>query len=55
MQESASVNGAPPVPVAPTNGQPWAATPALLFTPERLQELVTHWRSHLMWPTSSGG
>src|SRR5437016_1800226 len=40
MQESASVNGAPPVPVAPTNGQPWAAAPALLFTPERLRELV---------------
>src|SRR5438105_1517739 len=40
MQESALVNGAPPVPVAPTNGQPWAATPALLFTPERLKELV---------------
>jgi hypothetical protein len=40
MQESALVNGAPPVPVAPTNGQPWAATPALLFTPERLRELV---------------
>ena len=40
MQESALVNGAPPVPVAPTNGQPWAATPVLLFTPERLRELV---------------
>ena len=40
MQESAVVNGAPPVPVAPTNGQPWAATPALLFTQERLRELV---------------
>ena len=40
MQESALVNGAPPVPVAPTNGQPWAAAPALLFTQERLRELV---------------
>lgn len=40
MQESALVNGAPPVPVAPTNGQPWAAAPALLFTHERLRELV---------------
>jgi hypothetical protein len=40
MQESALVNGAPPVPVAPTNGQPWVAAPALLFTQERLRELV---------------
>jgi hypothetical protein len=40
MQESAVVNGAPPVPVAPTNGQPWAAAPVLLFTQERLRELV---------------
>jgi len=40
MQESALVNAAPPVPVPPTNGQPWAATSALLFTPERLRELV---------------
>src|ERR1041384_740755 len=40
MQESALVNGAPPVPGRPTNGHPWAATPALLFTPERLRELV---------------
>jgi hypothetical protein len=40
MQESTLVNGSPPVPVAPANGQPWAATPALQFTPERLRELV---------------
>ena len=40
MQESALLNGAPPVPVVPTKGQAWAATPALLFTPERLRELV---------------
>lgn len=40
MQESALVNGAPPVPVAPAIGQPWAAAPALLFTQDRLRELV---------------
>jgi len=40
MQESAAVNGTPPVPVAPMNGQPWAAGPTLLFTLERLRELV---------------
>src|SRR5262249_44851710 len=40
MQESALMNGATPVPVAPTNGQPWSATPGLLLTPERLRELV---------------
>jgi hypothetical protein len=40
MQESALVNGAPPVPAAPAIGQPWAAAPALLFTQDRLRELV---------------
>ncbi|MFN7995355.1 MAG: Rad52/Rad22 family DNA repair protein [Bryobacteraceae bacterium] len=40
MQESALVNGAPPVPVAPTNVQSCAAAPALLFTQERVRELV---------------
>src|ERR1700737_4561639 len=40
MHESALVNGAPPIPGAETNGQPWAAAPALLFTQERLRELV---------------
>ena len=40
MQENAAVNGAPPVPVAPPNGYPWAAAPTLLFTQEKLRELV---------------
>jgi hypothetical protein len=40
MQENAVVNGAPPVPVAPQNAQPWATAPTLLFTQERLRELV---------------
>ena len=40
MQENAVVNGTPPVPMAPTNGQPWAAIPTLLFTQERVRELV---------------
>jgi hypothetical protein len=40
MQENAAVNGAPPVPVAPPNGYPWAAAPTLLFTQERVRELV---------------
>jgi hypothetical protein len=40
MQESAVVNGTPPVPVVPSNGPPWAPAPTLLFTKERLRELV---------------
>jgi hypothetical protein len=40
MQENAVVNGAPPVPVAPPNGQLWPAAPGLLFTQERARELV---------------
>jgi hypothetical protein len=39
MQETL-VNGAPPVPAAPMNAQSWAAAPTLLFTQERLRELV---------------
>jgi len=40
MQESSALNGTPPVPAAPMNGQPWAAGPTLLFTQERLRELI---------------
>jgi hypothetical protein len=40
MQENAVVNGTPPVPMVPTSGQPWAATPTLLFTQETVRELV---------------
>jgi len=40
MHENAAVNGAPPVPVAPPNGQPWTTVPTLPFTQERARELV---------------
>ena len=40
MQENAAVNGTPSLPMAPINGQPWAAAPTLLFTEERVRELV---------------
>jgi hypothetical protein len=41
MHENAVVNGTPPVPVAPTNGQLWATGPTPVFTQERLRELIT--------------
>jgi hypothetical protein len=41
MQEHGVVNGAPPIPVAPPNGQSWAAAPSLVAAQERSRELVT--------------
>jgi hypothetical protein len=40
MQETATINGAPPVPAAPTNGEAMPAGVVPLFPPERLQRLV---------------
>ena len=41
MQENAVVNGAPPIPVALTNGQPWPISNAPSVGQERLRELMT--------------